>query len=901
MTLTKRTWNLLGRPVRPTRLQTEFAAESVTIDPAKPPRFGWTLPAAGDQQIAYRLQLIHRDGGFDDPQWDTGRLDSSDSVGVVCDASLEARTSYRWRVKVWTSDGTESEWSKPAAFECGLATDEWEATAIAAPPTDAPIDPAPALRTSFEVDGDVERARLYVATGGTHVIRMNGTRIGDRQLDPAFTDYEERTLYATHDVTAALRSGENVLGFLLGRDRYAMATESVWAWQQAPWHEDRPNVTAQLEIEYANGETMRVLTGDGWEARGSATRFDSIFAGERYDARAALENWTLPGMSDTNGAWSNVECVDGPVGEFVPQVMQPMRAVDTVLPVEISEPADGVYVFDFGEMIAGWTQLTVDAPTGTELTLVHAEKLDEDGFVDVMQGHVEAQLQTDEYVCAGDGVETWAPQFSYRGFRFVQVEGLPEPPDPELLTGVSVHSNIEAGWDSDFDCDDDLLTRIHANARRGLLNNVHGIPTDSPTYEKNGWTGDVQVTAEAILYNFDAARFYEKWLDDCADAQQADGELPPIVPTSDWGYEGSPIGGMSGPFPGWDGAYIFLPWSMYRHFGDRGVLERHYDGMRRLVEFYEDRAEAFVIEVGLGDWLPPGSGITADTMKPPEGPAITSTAYFYRMAEVVAETATVLGRHEDADRYANLADEIGTAFHERFWDTDRGCYRTGETEAYRQTSNVFPLAFGIVPESNERQVVDRLVEDVMETHDGHLNTGFHGTKYLLPTLAAYGHVDVAYEIASRDTHPSWGYWIVENDATALYESWELHSRSRDHPSYGSIDAFFYGTLAGITPAEPGYQRVRIRPHLPEALNAAGATVETVRGIVASVWERTDDGVRLEVRIPGNATGKVYVPESEPALRSDGEVAAEVAPVRVEDFAEGSVWEVPPGDWSFVPE
>ncbi|MFB6296411.1 MAG: family 78 glycoside hydrolase catalytic domain [Halobacteriales archaeon] len=912
--------------MRPTDLRTEFADRPLGVDPDTSPRFGWTLPAESTaRQTAYRIQVIHDDDSFDrdqdddagsDPLWDSGFVESARSSGVVCEADLDSRERYRWRVKVRTAGGAESAWSDPSWFECGLAPGDWTAEPIAAPPTDADVDPVPAVRQSFAIGGEVARARLYVATGGTHVARLNGERVGSRELDTAFTDYEERVLYATHDVTDRLQAGENVLGFLLGRGRYAIATESVWEWQGAPWHADRPATTAQLEIEFADGSRETVTTDEGWEAAPSATRFDSIFAGERYDAREELGDWSIPGAAD-RGEWRPVERVPGPDGDPVAQITQPMRRLSSIDPDSMAEPEDGVYVFDVGEMVVGWTELAVDLPAGTELRLTHAEKLDEDGLADVSQGHVDDRLQTDTHVASGEGVETWEPQFTYRGFRYVQVEGWPEGSEPALdvLTGWYVHSNVEGGgasqngdetgdesddhgWRSEFACADSLLNRIHANTQRGLANNLHGIPTDSPTYEKNGWTGDVQATAGANVYNFDVARFYEKWLADCADAQRPDGELPPIVPTSDWGYADSPLGGMSGPLPGWDCAYVFLPWTLYRHYGDRRVLADHYEGMQQLVDFYGGVAEDHVVDTGLGDWLPPGSGKTADTMKPPEGPAITSTAYYCRMAETVAEAAGVLGHDDDAAEYAALAGDIAEAFHDRFWDADRGHYRTGEVEEYRQTSNVFPLAFGIVPDEKEVQVLNSLVEDVMETRDGHLNTGFHGTKYLLVTLADRGEVDVAHTIATRETHPSWGHWIVENDATALYESWELHSRSRDHPPYGSIDEFFYRSLCGIAPAEPGYERVEVRPRIPSDLDWASGTVETVRGPVESAWERTDDGgIRLEVGIPGNAVGEVYVPAEAGDVTLGGDGSADDIE-HVGAFEGGSVWEVPPGEWTF---
>jgi len=905
---------------RPHDLRTDRRPTPLGVDPDEP-RLGWRPPDGVSDQTAYRLRVGTDPGTLPDggDVWASGPVASSESVGApYAGPSLDPRTRYYWTVRIRDGHGEWTDWSEPTWFETGVVdwTAEWLAPAGAAYET-APA-PAPVFRTTFDLDGTVDSARLHVAAGGSCVPRINGRRVTDRRLDPVDTDYRERVLYATYDVTDRLRTGANGIAAACGRARYAMTTETVWGWHDTPWQRDHPELRLELTVTLVDGTETTVATDGSWRVGPGATRYDSLYAGEVYDAREAGP-WSEPepepelesdSDSGSDGAaatacraWPRAAVVDGPDGDLVAQTVQPIDPVRTVAPETVTPLEDGrddgsACVVDFGETIAGWTRLSVDVPAGTEITLVHGEKLHDDGTVDVDQGHCEEQLQTDRYVAAG-GPATWEPRFSYRGFRYVQVEGLPEPPDGsgDTLTGVVAHTRIDAGSTSGFDCSDDLLNRIHGNTRRALLNNHHGLPTDTPIYEKNGWTGDAQLTAEAALYEFEMAPFYRKWLADVADAQRPTGEVPPVVPTSDWGYSDAPHDGeILSPNPAWDAAAVLLPWWTYRYCGDAALLAEQYDGMKRLVRFLGRHAEDGVVEEGLGDWLAPGPGPGDGEPRPfpPEGPALTSSAYYYRLAEVVGAAADALGREDDAAAFSGLAARISDAINRRFLDADAGVYATGEADEYRQTSNVVPLAFGVVPDEHREAVVDALVADVRDVHDGHPNTGILGTKHLLPVLTEAGHVDLAHEVATATSYPSWGHWTVATDATSLYEAWELSSRSRNHHMFGTIDEWFYSHLAGIRPAEPGFESVVVEPHVPGDLESVSATVDTVRGPVEVDWEQTADGLRLGVEIPPNADGVVRAPGTDPVLEATPEGGA---PERVTERGSRSVLELPAGGWT----
>ena len=888
---------------QPVLLRTDGAVDPLGVDEPHP-RFRWRPRT--DHTSAFQVLVASDRSTLEEnvgDVWDTGKVDRADSVDVTYDGPpLESGTRHHWKVRTWDRAGTPSAWSDPATWETGLDPEDWEAEWIAAAfdGYDGPA-PNPYARRSFSVGGDVEHARLYVAGAGLYEAYLNGDRVGDAELDTAITDYEERVLYATHDVTSLVRRGENTLGLVGGRGRYAMTTENVWAWHETPWQSEEPHLRAQLEVTRTDGSTTVVSTGADWEVTEGGTRFDSLYGGERYNAQREPVDWTVPEADDDDekrtgdetGGWRRATVVDGPAGEMAAQELPPMNEVRSVDPIERTEPDDGVSVVRFDEMLVGWASVTVDAPAGAAVTIRYGERLREDGRVSVDQGHdpplINAEIQTDQYIAAGGGPESWEPRFSYKGFRYLEVE-CPEGTNVVDVTGKAVYTPVDADCESDFAASDSLLTDIHGNVRRALLDNHHGIPTDTPVYEKNGWTGDAQLAAETMFYNFEMGRFYRKWLADFADAQRESGEIPPIVPTSDWGYSEAPKdGAITGPLPGFDAAVVFLPWWVYRYEGDQRTLARYYDAAAGYVDYLSTHAEDGIVTEGLGDWYSPLHG-DRDDPRGPEGPALVGTAYYYRMADVLARAGRALGRDDDARRFAARRDEVEAAFDSAFFDADAGIYRTGEADEYRQTSNVLPLAFGLVPDERVDSVVSALVNDVVETQDTHLNTGIHGTKHLLPVLTDHGYVNLAYDLATRTTYPSWGAWLADG-ATSLYEAWELDSRSLNHFFKGTVDDWFYRYLGGLAPAEPGWKSVTVRPYCPANLDAIEATVDTVRGPVTSAWKQDDGRVTHEITVPPATTATVELPQDTRPVDSD--------PRDHGVDSDRRVYEVGPGSWAFA--
>ncbi|WP_406357824.1 family 78 glycoside hydrolase catalytic domain [Streptomyces sp. NBC_00658] len=798
-------------------------------------------------------------------------------VETASGGTVELVTGAGWR----SAESEQQGWQQPDFEDAG-----WLDAVVLAPygqgpwgggvSIAVPEQPAPLLRREFTVPREVVRARLHISGLAYYDAEINGVRIGRQVLDPGFTDYDETVLYAVHDVTDRVRRGVNAIGVTLGRGFFGMTTPNVWNWHQPPWH-DEPRLLAQLEVDHPDGSRTLVATDGQWRIAEGPTRSNSLYAGESYDARKAPAGWTRSGFDDRG--WQEAQRQDAPRGTLRAQAHDPIEVIETVRPVAISELSEGVYVVDMGRTLAGWSRLTVRAEAGTTVRLIHGEKLKSDGSVSAETGHVPGRFQTDEYVCAGGGAdEVWEPKFSYKGFRYVQISGLPEKPDPSQVLGRVVHTRVAAT--STFACSEPFYEQLERAMRRTLLNNLHGIPTDTPMYEKNGWTGDAQLGAPVMAYAFGVHRFLSKWLGDLRDSQNTDGQLPVIVPSGGWGY------GDLGPSPEWTTVYPFLVREMYRVYGDERLARDHWAPLTRYLDWEISRLRDGLAVTALGDYLPPGYG-----GNPPEDTRLTATAYLHRALTGTAELADLLGDGEIATRYREVAGGLKEAFNAAFLGPD-GYYRTAKDPGYRQTNNCVPLAFGLVPPGARASVVDSLLADIAQ-RGNHLNTGALGTSVLLRELSAQGHPEVAHAIATQRSYPSWGYWF-DHGADTMWEMWPLDSRSRDHYFQGTVVQWLYESVAGLRPGDAGYRTFTVRPDGRTGVNWARTSVHTVRGEAAAAWSLVDGTTRLSVRVPVGATAEVHVPA---AARSA--VTAPGGAVFLRSDRGFIVYQVPHGGWEFV--
>ncbi|MGD1010882.1 MAG: family 78 glycoside hydrolase catalytic domain [Candidatus Aminicenantales bacterium] len=800
-------------PQAPTGLRCEYLENPMGVD-VRQPRFFWVLEHSGrgQAQSAYQMIVSSDPAAAAGDIWDTGKVVSAKSTQVVyAGKGLESGKTYFWKVTYWDKDGRESPWSDTARFDAGLfERTEWKGSWIGG---------RNQLRKEFPLGGRVKRARAFVCGLGYHELRVNGRKAGGHVLDPGWTTYDKRVLYVTYDVTNALRQGPNAVGVVLGNGKYGSRALLV-----------------QINIELEGGTRTSLVSDASWKAANGPILEDSVYNGETYDARLETPGWDRPGFDDK--AWGPVEAVKAPAGVLSAQMMPAIQVVDTVLPVKMTSPQPGVYVFDMGQNFSGWARLRVKGPRGTDVRMRFVELVYDNGMIN--RENLRAARAEDHYILKGEGEETWEPRFTYHGFRYVELSGFPGTPMPDSIRGRVAHSAVRPI--GSFVASKDILNRLQRIITWGQKTNLHSIPTDCDQRdERMGWMGDAQGTAEEAMMNFDMAAFYTNFVRDIRDVQDDKGRLSDTVPHI-WGGEKAD--------PAWATAYPLLCWYMYQYYGDTRVLEEQYDGLRKYVEFLRSQAENGLVKFSsYGDWVAvekcPG--------------AIVSSFYYYYDVKILADAARILGKGQDAALYDRLAGDIRAAFNREYYDPKTGDYADGT-----QTANTLPLFLGIATEK-EGDAWGRLFDDIVYKHNSHLTTGIIGTKYIMELLTRSGSSDLAYDIAVQTTYPSWGY-MIENGATTLWELWQKREgpsmNSHNHPMFGSVGAWLYKALAGINlaPGSVGFEKVLLQPQMVRDLRHASGSVQTLRGEVGCTWSRTDGSVRVEAVVPVGSAAEIVIPK-----------------------------------------
>jgi alpha-L-rhamnosidase len=874
----------------PVALECESAVNPF-ID-VREPVLSWRLndPREGAVQSAWRViaastpeKLAAGEGDL----WDSGKVTGDQSVLVpYAGKPLTSRQRVHWKAKVWDKDGNESGWSEPAYWEMGLLADkDWAgAQWIAAREheewerdwnlrkekeyaqeagkghqrrtqngmsvlefmrfNDKPYEAAPFFRQEFDVKGDIRQARLYICGLGYYEASLNGKRIGDRVLNPSWTDFIDRIDYSIHDVTKELKEGGNAIGVLLGRGFYAVPSNEYQTYDAT--YIGQPKLRATLVIEYADGRIERVVTNDSWKTAESEIVFDCPNRGEVHDTRRLTAGWDLAGLDDAS--WTNAKLAPAPEGALQLQLMPPIRKTREVAPVSVVELSPGEFMFDMGEVVVGWPRISLRGGAEGDVLVTYTtddpKPLEKDKIWFQSHGVIMADGKDYEF----------EPHFNYTAFRYVFVSGAKAPMKLEDVTGVMVHTDLEEV--GTFESSSALLNAIHQAGRHTLLSNAHSIPTDIPTREKSGWTADGRLSSGTAMNNFDGRHFYAKWIRDIWDSQDEVGNFGEFAPKPV--HRGKPLNAHLNP--AWSGSGILMPYLHYQFYGDKRLIEEGYERMAKHLAFFEKKAENGILFEPLGDWLSPDHGhkvfATARQNMSPEGGNLYGTAYYYRCAKAMEFFAGLLGRPDDQARYAALASQVAEAFQRKFYDESQGCYRGEERRitAYRQSANAVPLAYGLVPEELRPAIAKGLADDVTSRGD-RLNTGILGSPALLESLVDSGYGDLAYRVVAQTEEPSWGHMIKSGKAY-ISERW---NRGQPHLGLNSVGAFFYRHLAGIQPAAPGFKTLRLAPLVPEGLAWVKASHHSPYGEIRSEWTKTDGGLEWRVIVPPNTTAVAEAP------------------------------------------
>jgi alpha-L-rhamnosidase len=746
------------------------------------------------------------------------------------------------------------------------------------------------LRREFAVEKTVRRATAYVSGLGLNEFYLNGKKVGNQVLSPGLTDYTKRAFYATFDVTEQLKKGANAAGVVLGNGRFYAPRAKVPTGTASYGF---PKLLFQLHIQYQNGTSAEVVSDGSWKlSTAGPIRANNEYDGEEYDARMEMPGWSVAKFDDAK--WEPAQGVTAPGGKLAAQMINPIRVTGTLKPIALTQPKPGVWVFDMGQNMVGWCRIKVSGPAGVEVRLRHAETLKPDGTLYL--DNIRSAKVTDSYTLKGRGTEVYEPRFTYHGFRFVEVTGYPGKPGLSSLEGRVVHDDLEVA--GEFACSNPLLSRIYSNIVWGVSGNYRSISTDCPQRdERQGWLGDRSAECKGETYLFNTAALYAKWLQDMADAQKDNGSVSDVCPAY-WPLYSDNVT--------WPSSTVIIPGALREQFADEGIIACHYVSAKKWVEYMSGYIKDGIISRdSYGDWcVPPEDPKLIHSNDPARktDKALLATAYFYHDALLMARYATLLGKTEDAQQFAALAEKLKTAFNQKFYHADSGQYDNGS-----QTSCVLPLAFGLVPDGERERVFNHLVKKITDETQNHIGTGLIGGQWLMRVLTAGGRPDLAYTIATQKTYPSWGY-MVEKGATTIWELWNGDTadpamNSGNHVMLvGDLGIWLYENLAGIKsdPEQPGFKHIIMRPEPVGDLQFVKASHRSPYGLIASDWQKKDGVFRWNITVPLNATATVYVPAtSAESVTENGKPAVQAQGVKLLKMDNGrAVFSVGSGSYKF---
>jgi len=889
-------------PVSLTGLKCEYKTNPLGMDVTQP-RLSWQVLSSerGWLQSAYQIRVAQSPAALSQGAellWDTGKVASPESVQrTYAGPGLQSGKRYYWQVRVWDAQDRPSTWSETAWWEMGLLTpSDWQTSWIEPDFNEdaAKSNPSPMLRREFEVRNEVKSARAYVTSDGLYEMYLNGRRVGDEVFTPGWTSYDDHIQYQSYDITAQVQKGKNAVGVILGDGWY----RGYLAFSgQRNTYGNKLALLAQIRLTYADGSSQVIGSDQSWKAATGPILMSDIYNGETYDARLEKKGWSSPGYDDA--AWAGVRLANHPKSNLVAPAGPPVRRIQELRPVKISRAPAGETVVDMGQNMVGWVRLRVSGPAGTTVTLRHAEVLDKAG--NFYTENLRVAKQTIEYTLKGEGVDVFEPHFTFQGFRYVKVQGFPTELTLDNLTGIVVHSDITPA--GTFECSNPMINQLQHNIQWGQNGNFVDVPTDCPQRdERLGWTGDAQAFARTASFNADVAAFYTKWLKDMAADQKPSGAIPHVIPN----VLDRKDPAKNTASAGWADASVIVPWTVYLSYGDTRILERQYGSMKGWVDFMAKRAGDSYLwnnDFTYGDWLAfatnrsdyPGATTDKD---------LVSQAYFARSTDLLQKTAALLGKSEEASKYAGLLSNIKKTFNAEFVTP------SGRLASNTQTAYSLALAFDLLPENLRAQAAGRLAEDVRKFK--HITTGFLGAPLICRVLSDYGYFDEAFMLLNRKEYPSWLYPITKG-ATTIWERWDgikpddsfqdKGMNSFNHYAYGAIGEWLYGVVAGIEidPQKPGYKHIIVQPHTGGELNFAKASHQSLYGSVAAGWELKDGQLHVTVEIPANTTATVKLPQArlERILESGQPLANTKGIIRSSQDGQAAAVEVGSGRYDFT--
>jgi alpha-L-rhamnosidase len=832
------------------------------------PRFSWQMVAEerGSHQSAWQIlvadspeRLANNEGNM----WDSGKVTSENSVLIpYAGTPLLAGKTYYWKVRTWDGHGNVSPYSTMERFDTGLLTDsDWSGARWIAFEKDKKgevfvyglhglskedLDKAfpnnkkpgmyklPCFRKEVDVKKTVRSAKAYISGLGQFDFFVNGAKVGKDFLDPGWTKYDKCALYVTFDITQQIRQGRNALGFMLGngffnipRERYFKLLVSFGA----------PRLRAKIQIDYTDGTHQTLVTDTSWKAAESAITYNSIYGGEDFDANLWQKGWNEAGFDDRS--WSKAIDTHWST-QMLSQMSPPLRVRDTLPPVSLFRAKDGNWVYDFGQNFSGIVRLRLKATHGQVVKIIPAELLKADSTVTQRSSGSPVSFG---YTAKGEGDEVWQPQFTYYGFRYAEIEGAvpagqPNPDGKAVLLALDgLHTCNSSESAGSFSCSNALFNRIYNITDWAVRSNMSSVFTDCPHREKLGWLEQDHLVQSSLQYLYNLPRFYEKIMNDMLSSQTEEGMIPDIAPE----YVKF-VGGFRDS-PEWGSTFILAPWEVYRWYGDKQIIETYYPAMQRYLDYLASKAENHLLKYGLNDWL----DISGSTSI-----GVTATAIYYKDVCTMQQMAALLGKTDDATRYASLAADIKEAFNKEYWHADKQQY-----DKNSQTVNAMALYMNLVTDSNRDVVLKNLVDDIRSRGNA-LTTGEIGFGYMLRVLDSNGFSDIINAMNTKYDTPGYGYQIAHG-ATTLTEAWDANrGLSQNHFCMAHLVDWFMGRLGGIRQSDSSiaFRHLFIDACPTGDVRHAETSYQSPYGLVRTEWRDNSDCFELRVEVPANSSATI---------------------------------------------
>lgn len=849
----------------------EYRQNPLGVD-AVQPALSWEIRSSNKNvlQTAYRiivaddLALLRNNTGN---IWDSKKTVSSASIQVLYKGKpLRSTRKYFWKVMVWDNKGN-NDWSNEAYWQMGLLkADDWKGAqwiAYDQLPDSAKIVPLahgrgkkewgarknilPLLRKTFNIDKAVKQATVFICGLGQFETSLNGKKTGDHFLDPGWTQYNKHALYVGFDITKELKPGRNAIGVMLGNGFYYIPGERYRKLTGAYGY---PKMIARIVIEYTDGSTTDIVSDGSWRTSPSPVIFSSIYGGEDYNANLEQEGWNQPGFNDQS--WKQVVLTDGPA-LLQSQMAEPLKAIENFSPVKTTLLNNGDWIYDLGQNFSGIPSIEVSGKKGDTVRIIPAELINENGSAN-QKGSGGPSYFT--YILKGEGVEQWQPQFTFYGFRYLQVQGAvpANESNPQQLVVIKnikgIHTRNAAPKTGEFTSSNTLFNQTYDLINWAIKSNTMSVFMDCPHREKLGWLEETHLMGSSVQYNYDIAALCKKVIRDMMNAQTEEGLVPEIAPE---------FVQFEDPFrdsPEWGSASIILPWYAYKWYGDKQSLTEAYPMMKKYIAYLEKKSVNYILAHGLGDWYDIGPNRPGISQLTPLG--VTATATFYYDLTLMIKAAKLLGKNEDAVSFRQLAANVKKAFNEKYFNPQTKQYATGS-----QAANAMALYMDLVDPAERSAVIANLVKDIHDRGNA-LTAGDIGYRYVLRALEDAGRSDIIYDMNSRTDVPGYGYQLAHG-ATALTESWQAYpSVSNNHFMLGHLMEWFYAGLCGIKQADDAaaYNKIELHPQPVGDITNASATYHSVYGPVKVSWKKNGRTFSLIASIPPNTKATIYFPSNQ---------------------------------------